>query len=121
MSSKQKLTTKSTTEAELVGADDILPQLLWTKYFLEKQGYECNPTLYQDNKSSILLEKNGRESSGKRTRHIRLRYFFITDRIEKKDLQVKFCPTDDMIANYMTEPLKGMKFRKFHKLIMGMP
>ena len=121
MSSKQKLTTKSTTEAELVGADDILPQLLWTKYFLEKQGYKCNPKLYQDNKSAILLEKNGRESSGKRTRHIRLRYYFITDRIEKKDLQVKFCPTDDMIADYMTKPLQGMKFRKFRKLIMGMP
>ena len=32
---KQKLNTKSSTEAELIGADDAMPQMLWTRYFLE--------------------------------------------------------------------------------------
>ena len=36
-SSKQKLNTKSSTEAELVGVDDILPQTIWYRYFLEAQ------------------------------------------------------------------------------------
>jgi hypothetical protein len=67
-STRQKLTTKSSTEAELVGVSDILPQVLWTRYFLEAQGYDINDNLlYQDNKSAILLEKNGKMSSGKRT------------------------------------------------------
>ena len=39
ISKKQKLNTKSLTEAELVGADDAMPQMLWTRYFLEAQGY----------------------------------------------------------------------------------
>jgi hypothetical protein len=37
-SKKQKLNTKSSTESELVGIDDMIPQVLWTKYFMEAQG-----------------------------------------------------------------------------------
>jgi hypothetical protein len=70
-STRQKLNTKSSTEAELVGVNDVMPQILWTRYFLEAQGYDIKDSItYQDNQSSILLEKNGRASSGKRTRHI---------------------------------------------------
>ena len=75
-STKQKIATKSSTESELVSADDLMPQIIWTNYFLEHQGYNCKDTiLYQDNRSEILLEKNGRASSGKRTKHINVRYF----------------------------------------------
>ena len=79
MSRKQKLNTKSSTQAELVGADDILSSLLWTRHFMEAQGYEQNPTLMQDNTSAILLEKNGYESVGKPSRHINIQYFHIKD------------------------------------------
>ena len=79
-STKQKLNTKSSTETELVAADDVMSQILWTNYFLEAQGYKSNDTiLYQDNKSAILLEKNGKLSSSKRMKHINVRYFFIKD------------------------------------------
>ena len=119
ISSKQKLNTKSSTEAELVGADDVLGPLLWAKYFLEEQNYDCKGTvLYQDNQSAILLEKNGRESSSKRTRHINIRYYFIKDNIKRKELTVEYCPTDDMLADFFTKPLQGEKFRKFRRRIM---
>ena len=64
-SQKQKLNTKSSTEAELVGADDALPSLIWTKNFMEKQGSETSPVLHQDNTSAMLLETNDTESSSK--------------------------------------------------------
>jgi hypothetical protein len=84
MSTKQKLNTKSSTEAELVAVDDAMPRILWTRYFLLSQGYAVEPAiLHQDNQSAILLEKNGKASSSKRTRHINIRYYFITDRIKK--------------------------------------
>ena len=63
-STRQKINTKSSTEAELVGVNEVLPQVLWTRYFLEEQGYGVVESIvYQDNQSAILLEKNGRASS----------------------------------------------------------
>ncbi len=56
-SSRQKLNTKSLTEAELVGVDDIMPMIVWTRYFLQAQGYEVQDSkVYQDNLSTMLLE-----------------------------------------------------------------
>ena len=75
--------------------------------------------LYQDNKSSILLETNGKASSGKRTKHINIRYFFITDLVKKGDVSVVWFPTGDMIADYATKPLQGSIFKKFKDQIMG--
>ncbi len=61
VSTKQKLNTRSSTESELVGVDDMIPIILWTRYFLLSQGYGVvENLLLQDNRSSILLERNGR-------------------------------------------------------------
>ena len=46
--------------------------------------------LYQDNKSAILLEKNGKLPSSRRTKHINIRLFFITDYIRKTGLNVEW-------------------------------
>ena len=72
ISAKQKLNTKSSTEAELVGADDMINVALWAKLFLEAQGHEVEVIIKQDNKSLMLLEENGKESSGKHTQHINI-------------------------------------------------
>ncbi len=65
---KQKLNTRSSTESELVGVDDMMPIIVWICYFLMAQGYGVTQNLLlQDNKSSMLLEENGKASSGKRT------------------------------------------------------
>jgi hypothetical protein len=64
---KQKLVTRSSMEAEIVGVHDVLLQLVWTGHFLMEQGFHVKETtLYQDNTSSILIEKNGRSSCSKR-------------------------------------------------------
>ena len=66
ISKKQKLKTKSSTEAELIGADDAMPQMLWTRYFLERQGCGIDKIIfYQDNMSAMLLEKNRKKYSPK--------------------------------------------------------
>jgi len=57
-SSKQKLSIKSSMEAELVAINDSMAQVLWTRCFLMAQGqYVPTTTIYQDNKSMILLAK----------------------------------------------------------------
>jgi hypothetical protein len=121
-SRKQKLNTRSSTEAELVAADDIVGSIVWTKLFLEAQGYPLQENvLYQDNRSAILLEKNGMKSAGQRSRHLNIRLFFVTDQVKKGNLSVEFCPTDLMVGDYMTKALHGKKFNGFRQTIMNLP
>jgi hypothetical protein len=120
MSGRQKLNTKSSTAGELVGLSDPMSQILWTRYFLKAQGYSiCDSVLYQDNQSAMLLKKSGRASSSKQTRHVNIRYFFVTDRIANKELSVQYCPTGDMIAVFYTKPLQGAPFCKLRDQIMN--
>ena len=88
-SSKQKLNTSSSTEAELVGTDDMMLEILWTKYFLDAQGYNFGATIvYQDNLSAMLLEKNGKMSSTKQTKHINIWYFMIHNHWTKGEIDI---------------------------------
>jgi hypothetical protein len=81
-STKHNLNTRSSTETEIVGADDFMPAICWMRYFMKAQGYGVKDNvLFQENKSYILLEKNVKASSSKRTNHINIRYFFITNRL----------------------------------------
>jgi len=65
-SSKQKLNTKSSTEVELVAIEDSMAQVLWTRKFLAGQGEHVpTMTIYQENKSTMLLAENRKTSSGK--------------------------------------------------------
>ena len=119
ISTKQKLNTKSSTEAELVGVDDISGQLLWTNYFLKEQGYNFKTLLLQDNKSTKLLLEYGRASLLKQTRHINVRYYFLLDQIQKGELTVNHCSMEEMVADCLTKPLQGLKFNKFRKMILN--
>jgi hypothetical protein len=106
-SGKQKLNSKSSTIAELIGVSDIIGPVLWLKNFMEAQGYEIRRNIiYQDNMSTMLLEKNGKHSSGKNTRHIDIRYFFITDCIQKGLVMVEYCTTEEMIADFLPSHCK---------------
>ena len=78
--SKQKINSKSSTEAELVGVNDAMTFVMWMKHFFQSQANNLsNPKLNQygkhiiikqDNTSAIQLERNGWKSSTKRTKHI---------------------------------------------------
>jgi hypothetical protein len=85
-----------------------------------KQGYEIEKNiLYQDNKSTILLERNGKRSLSKQTWALNIRYFFLrTDQIEKGNQIVEYCPTTKMDADYFSKALHGKLFQKFQKSIM---
>ncbi len=87
---------------------------------MKAQGFAVsNNILYQDNKSEMLLETNGQASSSKHTRNIEIRYYYVADRVAKGDLRVVLCPTDEMIADFLTKPLQGKAFVKFWDLLMG--
>lgn len=75
-STRQKLNSKSSTEAEVIGMSDYMPYSLWMGNFLEAQGYKLDKNImYQDNQSAMLLEKNGRTSCTGNSRHVNIRFF----------------------------------------------
>ena len=119
-SSKQKLNTISSTEAEIVGASEYYPRNIFLIMFLEELGY-CMRTnvLYQDNQSAIKMEKNGKSSTTGKSRHVHIRYFFLKDRVSKGEVEIQYCPTSIMLADYFTKPLQGALFRKYWNVIMG--
>ena len=106
-STKQKLNTRSSTEAELVDVNNAMSIILWTRLFLEAQGIKVDDNIiYQDNQSTMLLAKNGRQSSGKSTRHLEIQYYFVTDNIGRKRVSIEYCPTQDMLGDFFTKPLQ---------------
>ena len=75
---------------------------------MEEQGYEIRRNvLYQDNKSTILLLENGKQSSGKRTRALNIRYFFLHDQRSKGNVVFDYCLTGEMVGDIFTKPLQG--------------
>ncbi len=119
---KQKVMTKSLTEAELVGVDDALGYILWARYFMEEQGYDMDASiLYQDYISPILLEKNGKASSSKRTKDIKVKYFYVKEKVDNGEIEIEHFPTEQMWTDINTKPKQGAMFRAFRGHVMGIP
>lgn len=69
--------------------------------------------------SAMLLEKNRRNSCTGNTRHIKIRYFFIKDRIDAREVTVEYCPTHLMLADYFTKCIRGGLFEEQRSYLMG--
>ena len=83
------------------------------------QGYPPKTTLGKDNISEIRMMLNGKRSCTSNSRHVAIAYFWSTDRIKNGNITVKHCPTEKMIADYMSKPLQGKLFHTFRNVIMG--
>ena len=89
--------------------------------FLEAQGYKMKASiLYQDNESAIKLIRNGKASSSRRTRHFDIKYFNMRDKMQLNWIEVVYCPTEKMVADFFTKPLQGSLFRMMRRIVMGM-
>ena len=120
-STKQKVKSRSSTESELIGIDDKISKVIWTKKFIEHQGFKIKVNIvYQDNESTIKLGKNGKESSGKRTRNFDIKYFYVSYLIARDELEIRYCHTDAMVADFMSKPLVGMNSFSFRNIIMNL-
>jgi hypothetical protein len=86
---------------------------------LRRQGLNNQPG--QSERDTTGRKKNGRASSGKGTRHINIRYFFVADRVASNEVSIEYCccPTGEMIADFFTKPLQGSLFQKFRDFIMN--
>ena len=88
--------------------------------FMKAQGYPIQKSRFaQDNESAIRLEQNGRASAGQKSRHINICHFWITDSLGSDAIQLEHCPTESMLADFLTKPLQGSLFRKFCSVLLG--
>ena len=128
---KHKINTKSSTTAEVVGVDNTMNFLVWVKLFLEWQMKDHDEeektkllgkhnVLLQDNTSAIQLERFGKRSSTKRTRHISIRYFYCKHLLDKNVINaITYCPAKELVSEFMSKPLVGSLFRTHRNSIMG--
>jgi hypothetical protein len=86
-STKQRVNARSLTESKMIAADNTILNVLWTKRFIEGQGHVVKANIvYQDNMSAMKLEMNGKASSGKKTRHFNIKFFYFTDLVKRGEL-----------------------------------
>ena len=75
--------------------------------------------MYQDNTAAIQLEKHGKKSSSRRTRHFDIRFFNVGNKLRNNNIEVVYCPTEKMVADFFTKPLQASQFRRLRQIVMG--
>ena len=118
-STKQKIVTKNSTEAELVGLSDKVMSVIQCEEFMKHQGHDLPPPdIMQDNTSTITLVKDG--GGQYRTKYMRVRQGFVKERLDAGEIDIKYLRTTGMLADYLTKPLQGELYRVMTRAIMGM-
>ena len=118
MSSKQKIVTRDSTEAELVGLSDKLPTVFQCHEFMCEQGYGANtPEVFQDNTSTISLVTNGGGQA--RTKYMKVRQAFVKEHFDARDILISFLESSSMKADILTKPLQGNLFKFLAQDITG--
>ena len=129
---KQKVNSISSTVAEIIDVDDAMNFVMRVTLFVKQQFLNLSiksiikklgtqpSVLQQDNTSSIWLEANRKRSSTKRTWHINVRYFYITDKIKSRDVVVVYHPTGKMVGNFLTKTLNRSPFKNLRNAIIGL-
>lgn len=104
-SKRQPTVALSTTEAEYMPASHCTREAIWLQQLLGDVGYnlEEGTLIMNDNQGAIALAKNPVHHS--RTKHIDVQHHFIRERLERGDICLEYCPTEDMVADILTKAL----------------
>ena len=116
-SKTQPITTLSLTESQYVALSLCAQEAIFLKNLIfSLKINDFGPvTIYEDNLGTIQLAKN--KVTNSRSKHIDIRYHFIREKVEKNEILVKFCPTNDMVADMLTKPLSAPKIKYFIKIL----
>ena len=73
---------------------------------------QCGPsTIFEDNQGAIELSRNPKFHN--RTKHIDISYHYVSEQVNLNTVSVKYCPTEDMLADIMTKGISKISFEKF--------
>lgn len=115
-SKKQATIALSSTEAEYLAATQASKEAIWLRHLLHDLGFpQLQPTIiYEDNQSAIMLSHNPVHHA--RTKHFDIQHHFVREKIESKEIDLIYCPTDDMVADMMTKNLPAVKLQHLRAL-----
>jgi hypothetical protein len=117
-SKKQRTVALSTCEAELYAKAAAIQEVLWLRGLMKELGLhtQAGSTVHGDNQSAIAVAKNG--VKGERTKHVDVKYHFVTETVEHGEVQLKWVSTHEQQADIFTKALAAPIFHKFRKLLM---
>jgi hypothetical protein len=88
-------------------------EAVWLSRLLKNVGVKQEEPIliYEDNQEAMELSRNPKFHN--RTKQIDIAYHFIREKVKDKDIYVKYCETEQMLADIMTKPLSKALFEKF--------
>jgi hypothetical protein len=118
-SRKQNRVAQSTCEAELYAAAAAAQEMLWLRGLMQELGLEVTPQsrLYGDNQAALTVAEQGVRSE--RTKHVEVKYHFITEHIEAGNIKMQWIPTTEQVADTLTKALPRPIFEKFRSCLMN--
>ncbi|KAE8667725.1 hypothetical protein F3Y22_tig00112383pilonHSYRG00494 [Hibiscus syriacus] len=114
-SKKQKIVSRSTTEAEYRSLADATSDIVWLEALLTdmKVQVQAASVVWSDNTSTIAMSANPVYHS--RTKHVELDIHFVRERVATGQLQVNFVPSEHQVADGLTKALAKESFVKFRQ------
>lgn len=114
-SRKQSCVALSSTEAELVALAEGCQELIWMKRLLEEIGEQSTEAIivYEDNQSCIKLVESDRLE--RKTKHIETKFFFVRDLHQQQQINLQYCPSEEMLADLLTKPLHRVRLENLRK------
>jgi hypothetical protein len=119
-SKKQKLVSRSSTEAELIALNEGLPEVIWAKQFMENMGISQKMiTVFEDNTSTIILANKQNGATLSKTKHIQIRFYYVRELIEQREINIVYLSTKEMLADLLTKPMTGWLFKTLRDQILN--
>ena len=107
-------------KVELAWVTERLLKTLSHRLFMEAQRYSLKHRVAsQDNKSAIVMETSEKRSCTKRARNLNVHYFYIKELIDRKEVDLNWCPTENMLADFFSKPLQVNLFRNLRSVVLG--
>ena len=110
---------RSSTEAEIVGVNEVTSEVLWARDVLIELGFpQQDITIAEDNSSCISMMQTEPRNFQTNSRHVRVKWAFFRQENDKEILRLVHCPTEKMRADLLTKPLRGNVFKEHDTAIL---
>jgi hypothetical protein len=116
-SKKQPIVALSSMEAEYIALSEAAKEALWLKKLKDDLQENRNIlTIYEDNQSCIKTASD--VIRNERSKHIDVRFHFLRELVESKEIQITYCPTQQMIADMLTKSLGNIAHQRHAKRLL---